>query len=312
MKDDATDLKKRFGVFGDIPSRIVRHAVKITPWFLEPILITGWTLLFFGIAKCQRRAVASNLRALFPEWSALRAQWGAWRVFRNFAVTFIDGLRCETGTGGVDWIVEGSGIFAEISARPEGCIILTAHMGNYDIAAPVFARKCARTLYTVRAPERVPELQVIREQELREKEALHPGFKTLYNKEGGMLGIELARLLNEGNLVAVQGDRVLFDVSPMEVEIEPGLKMRMPKGPLFLARATNAPVYPLFIMREGWRRYHVKVFPALSLPPRTRGNDREAERIWANALLETIKPQWHQWFVFEPLLRREAHSSTDP
>ncbi|MFT4177227.1 MAG: hypothetical protein QM627_11300 [Luteolibacter sp.] len=303
-------LRKRLGVFGDVPSKAVRRAVKISPWFLEPVLITGWTLLFFFIATPQRRAVASNLRALFPEWSALRAQWGAWRVFRNFALTFIDGLRCETGTGGVDWIVEGAEIFDEISTREEGCIILTAHMGNYDIAAPVFARRCARTLYTVRAPERLPELQALRERELREKEALHPGFRTLYNKEGSMLGIELARLLHEGNLVAVQGDRVMFDVSPMEVEVAPGLKMRIPKGPLFLARATMAPTYPLFIMREGWRSYRVKAFPALTLPPRTRGNDSEAEHIWAKTIHDVVKSQWHQWFVFEPLIRREIYSST--
>src|SRR5690606_2442760 len=128
--------------------------------------------------------------------------------------------------------------------------------------------------------------------EMREKEAACPGFRTLYNKPDNHLGIELARILGEGHLVAVQGDRVIFDVSPMEVEVEPGLTMRLPKGPLFLARATNAPVYPLFITRDGWRRYRVTILPPLDLPPRRRGQDDEAAAIWAAAVLDIARRHW--------------------
>ena len=78
-------------------------------------------------------------------------------------------------------------------------MILTAHMGNYDIAAPVFAARFNRTLYTVRAPEREPETQALRDAEIRRKEALNPLFRTLYNEDGNLLGVELARLLGEGN-----------------------------------------------------------------------------------------------------------------
>jgi len=296
--------KKRLGLFGDVPGRLAAHALRVVPWFLEPVLIGGWTLLFFILAGTQRRAVAGNLRAMFPEWSAPRANLGAWRVFWNFAVTFVDGLRCETGTGGVDWAVEGLAHMEDLANRGEGCIILTAHMGNYDIAAPMFASHFRRTLYTVRAPEREPEAQLHRERELRRREQRHPNFRTLYNREGGLLGVELARLLGEGNFVAVQGDRVLFDVSPMEVEVEPGLRMRLPKGPLFLARVTGAACFPLFITRDGWRRYRVSVHPPLQLPPRQRGDDAEAASAWAAAVYSAARRHWNHWFVFEPVLVR--------
>jgi lauroyl/myristoyl acyltransferase len=294
----------RIGVFGDLPGRLAAHVLRVVPWFLEPVLIGGWTLLFFIVAKSQRRAVAGNLRAMFPEWGMLRATLGAWRVFWNFALTFVDGLRCETGTGEVDWAVEGLAHMEDLAGRREGCIILTAHMGNYDIAAPMFANRFNRTLYTVRAPEREPNARRHREREMRRREERHPNFRTLYNRDGNLLGVELARLLGEGNFVAVQGDRVLFDVSPMEVEVEPGLRMRLPKGPLFLARVTGAPCFPLFITRHGWRRYRVTVHPPLQLPPRQRGEDPEAAKIWAAAVFGTARGHWNQWFVFEPLLTR--------
>lgn len=299
----------RLGVFGDLPTRLLSHALQVVPWFLEPILIGGWTFGFFLIAKNQRRAVAANLLALHPRWSGWRARLGAGRVFWNFALTFVDAKRCESRTGAVDWAVDGLAELEDLAKREEGCIILTAHMGNYDIAAPVFATRFNRTLYTVRAPERVPEAQKLRDAEIRLTEAKNPNFRTLYNKDGNLLGIELARLLAEGNIVAVQGDRVLFDVSPMVVEVEPGLQMKLPKGPLFLARATHAPCFPLFIVRDGWRRYRVTVLPPVSLPPRIRGVEDDAEKIWAETILRFVRKHWQQWYVFEPLLTRGNESS---
>jgi lauroyl/myristoyl acyltransferase len=303
--DKTSRLAGRLGVFGDLPTRLLIHALQVTPWFLEPVLITAWTGLFFGIARAQRRAVAANLRALHPHWGAWRGRFGAWQVFWNFAVTYVDAMRCDTGTGGIDWSIDGLAAMDELSHRSDGCIILTAHMGNYDIAAPVFSSRFKRILYAVRAPEREPETQKIREEEIRRKEEQYPCFKSLFNREGSHLGVELARLLAEGNIVAVQGDRVIFDVSPMFVEVEPGLRMKLPKGPLFLARATGAPCYPLFITRDGWRRYRITVMPVLELPARVRGDDPVVAGIWARAIFDFTRHHWKQWFVFETLLTRE-------
>jgi lauroyl/myristoyl acyltransferase len=167
----------------------------------------------------------------------------------------------------------------------------------------MFAQRIQRILYTVRAPEREQRTQQLREAEIRRKEETHPNFRSLTNGDGSMLGVELARILNDGHIVAVQGDRVIFEVSPMEVEVEPGLMMRLPKGPLFLARATGAPCFPIFILRDGWRRYRVVAMPELRLPPKRRGPDDEAAQLWAAAILAVVRKHWDQWYVFEPTLR---------
>lgn len=296
---------RRWGVFGDLPTRLLMRALKVTPWFLEPVLVPPWTLLFFGIAKAQRRAVAGNLRALFPAWSAPWAMVGAYRVFLNFAFTYVDAMRCETGSGEVDWVIDGLEHFDDLRSRTAGCLVLTAHMGNYDMAAPLFSDQFGRTIHAVRAPEREPEMQAIRAAEIAEKERLNPHFKTCFNSGGEMLGVELARLLGQGDIVAVQGDRVVFEVSPMEAEVEPGLRMRLPRGPLYLARITGAAVFPLFITRDGWRRYRVEVHAPLALPERVRGRGEDpATTVWAGAILGVVRKHWAQWFVFEPVLRR--------
>lgn len=299
---------RRAGVFGDLPTRLLAHGLKSMPWFCEPVLLFGWTAVFFGLAGPQRRAVMANLGAMFPEWGWLRRFFGAFRVVWTFAATYADALRVETGTGEVDWAIDGIADFEEMAGAEEGCIILTAHMGNYDMAASLFSEHFGRTVWAVRAPEREPEMQAIKEAELRKKEELHPLFRTLYNEGGEMLGVELSRILREGEVVAIQGDRVVFEVSGMEVEVEPGLTMKLPRGPLMLARISGAAVYPLFIVREGWRRYRVKVFPKLELPPRERGSEPAAEP-WAKAIYEVGKRHWPQWSVFEPVLERKGGES---
>jgi phosphosulfolactate phosphohydrolase-like enzyme len=214
-----TKLGKRLSLFGDLPTRFLRFGLKVAPGFMEPALIAAWSSVFFLIAKSQRRAVQSNLRALHPNWGPLLAFGGAWCVFWNFAYTYVDALRCDTGTGEVDWAIDGIPAFDDLARRNEGCLILTAHMGNYDLAAPLFSSRFGRTIYAVRAPERQPEMQAIREEELRKKEAANPQFRALYNTSDNHLGLVLARLLSEGNIVAVQGDRIEgFDLgnSPLE------------------------------------------------------------------------------------------------
>ena len=305
MSQPAPRRLARLGVFGDLPTRFLHRVMELVPWFLEPVLVAAWTLLFFLIAGPQRRAVASNLGAMFPEWNRARRLLGAWRVIWNFAATYVDAVRFETGTGSVDWAVDGVEAMERLNATKGGCIILTAHMGNYDLAAPVFASRFTRTLHTVRAPEREPETQAIREREIRRREARYPGFRTHYNADGSLLGVELARFLAEGDIVAVQADRVVFDVSPMDVEVEPGLRMRLPKGPMVLARATGVPCHPVFITRDAWRRYRVTVMREIELPPRRRGDEAEVAGLWASPIHRMAKSHWNQWFVFEPVYTRQ-------
>ena len=45
------------GVFGDLPTRLLMRGLNGVPWFLEPLFVPPWTLVFFLMAKSQRRAV---------------------------------------------------------------------------------------------------------------------------------------------------------------------------------------------------------------------------------------------------------------
>ncbi len=273
----------------------VRHC----PGWLEPLFVGGWSVVFFLVCAPQRRALVRNLRAMFPDRPPWAAWVGAFRVVWNFAWTLTDATRAGGGQDIIDWRIEGLGAFRELAASEGGGIVLTAHMGNYDLAAPVFAGRFGRRLNAVRAPEREAELQ--RHYEGRRKGQESEAFSVRYNAGGGMLGVELAALLAAGELVALQGDRVLFDVSPATGCLFGG-EVRLPKGPFALAMASGAPVWPMFIIRDGWRRYRVRVCEPFEM----RGARGERTRVmrdgiatWCAELEEVLRDSWFQWFVFE-------------
>ncbi len=297
----ARRLIRRLSVYGDLLTRLLNWGTRHCPPWLEPIFLGPWSAVFLALCPKQRRAVAGNLGAVFPEWGWLRRQLGAYRVIYSFGATLVDAARAADGQDCIDWDIEGGANFAALSGSDGGGIVLTAHMGNYDLAAPVFAERFGRRLNAVRAPEREAELQAHYERRRAATEGA--AFAVRYNRGGGMLGAELMALLAAGELVALQGDRVLFDVAPGE-GVLCGRRARLPKGPFALAAAARVPIWPLFIVRDGWRRYRIRVGEAFEV--RGARGEREAAMDagmarWCAELEVAVRGWPLQWFVFEPV-----------
>jgi predicted LPLAT superfamily acyltransferase len=297
---------RRFRLGGDMLSRMQDWGVRHCPFYLEYILVFFYTTLFFLLAPPPRRAVMANLTVLVPGSSRSANFLRTFRVFWNFAWSMVDSARARLDPDAIDWDIEGLRHFAEINALQTGAIIITAHMGSYDLAAPVFARRFPRKLNAVRAPEREEKLQDYVDARRHEQES--DAFTIRYNRPGNMLGIELAQTLAAGEIVAIQGDRVLFGVAPVDSSLN-GHRFPVPKGPFALAAATNSPLYPIFVLRAGWRHYRIIVGQRIdsrrrpSDPTRDAGLRRAVEG-WTSALHGILREHWGQWFVFESAFHR--------
>jgi len=82
-----------------------------------------------------------------------------------------------------------------------------------------------------------------------------------------------------------------------------GKSARFPAGPFALAMAARAPIYPVFIVRTGRRRYRVIAYPPIEVVP---SRDREAAfaqalDAWRAVLEEVIRKWWFSWFTFEEI-----------
>lgn len=270
--------------------------------------VFGFTVMFWLFLGRQRRAVMENLAVLLPGSSPVMNLFRVFRVFWNFAWTLVDQAHARHGSKCIRWEITGDAHLAILEKETKGAVLLTAHMGNYDVAAPLFAERIQRPIHMVRAPEREQKSQEFQTAQ-REKE-LKAGFVVHYNEPGNMLGMDLARAIQEGGVVAIQGDRILFDVSPMELAYRERITWQVPRGPFLLALVTKALIHPVFIVRMGYRRYRVVAAAPIEVPlPADRDKEaaqRMAAEKWNVILRGVMERHWRQWFVFEPVFQKTA------
>jgi lauroyl/myristoyl acyltransferase len=301
-------------VYGVLWIRFVDWGVRRCPFFVEPLLIGGYTLIFVALAGRQRRAVVDNLGVLCPEAGWFGRYARAVRVFWEFAWMLVDGARARGGERHVTWRLEGADNFRSASDGGGSALLLTAHMGNYDVAGPFFAEKFGRTVHGVRRPERRAETQEYMDAQRR----AHGGgaYQVRYNTDGGFLGVELAQALAAGEVVAIQGDRVGEGMGTVEFTWR-GRRWPLPSGPLVLAQVASAPVFPVFIVRDGWRSYRI-----LFLPPRRAAAPaadraaraaaiRDLTQWWADTLAGVLERHWGRWLMFEPAFAPAAVDGAD-
>lgn len=288
------------GLHDAVWTRMMLFLMRWLPKGVIVALTAPVTAVVCLLAVPQREAVWMNLRALLP-----RREMGAravFRVFFQFALTYLDRLWHLHFNEEVKWDLTGAESFEKLRAETGGVLVFTVHSGNYDIGAALFARKFGRDIHTVRMPEVTASMQKLREQELRGEEQREPHLHIHYNEPGGHLGMELCRRLTAGEVVCVQGDRVMGDVAPSSSVID-GLTYRIPRGPLVLAEVTGVPCYPVFIMRTGRLAYRAE----LGRPFIEGGRKSKAAEVaaaWLPVMHEFLTRHWDQWFVFEPLVTR--------
>lgn len=271
------------------------------PLWTEPIVMAIWSTLFM-LWGSGRRGVMRNLTAILPGSTPLANLCRTWRVLWNFAWTIADNVRYKETRVTPDWDFVGIEHFEKLESHPGGAIILTAHMGSYDLGAHLFAEISKRQIVMVRAPETDPETRRF-EEELHERttaDTLQVGFSTRASE----LALDLLGAVQRGELVAIQGDRVTPGISTLPATLF-GKETTLPAGPFALAMAARVPIYPLFIVRTGRRRYRLVVGKPIEVV-RTRDRAEAFQRAvgeWTRDLESMIGTMWFQWFQFEPFFQ---------
>lgn len=295
---------RRFLVRGVAWRQGLRWAVLNVPIWLEPVVIGSWSL-FFLLWGPGRRGVMRNLAAIRPGSAGPVNFFRTWRVFWNFAWTITDTVRFRELHTIPDWEFEGWEHFRQMEQHPGGAILLTAHMGSYDLGAHLFAEMSERKIVMVRAPETDPQT---RNYEEVQHERTVRGVRVGFNTQASDLAFDLLESLQRGEIVAIQGDRVTPGIAAIEGTLF-GKRTAFPSGPFALAMASRVPLYPMFVLRTGRRRYRLLACPPIELNRTSRNRDEDLRRgieAWRAALETTVTRWWPQWFAFEPFHRESA------
>jgi predicted LPLAT superfamily acyltransferase len=293
---------RRFRPHGVFWRHFLRWAVINVPYWVEAVLLGFWAMLFM-FWGAGRRGIMANLRSILPGSRPLANLFRAYRVMWNFAWTIDDNVRFKELRVVPDWEFVGREHFERLVNEPGGAIILTAHMGSYDLGAYLFAQMSKRQIVMVRAPEIDPQTQHFEEKQRGQPESLKVDFSTRSTE----LAIDLLHALQRGEIIAVQGDRVTPGISTLPATLF-GQKTTLPAGPFALSMAARVPVYPLFIVRLGRRRYRLVVgapFDVRRTRDRAEAFDTAMAQ-WTRELEAVVRPAWFQWYTFHPFAEEQA------
>ena len=294
-----TRFLRRFLVRGVFWRQFLHWAVLNIPIWLEPLVI-GWWSMFFLLWGPGRRGVMRNLSAILPGSTSLANFFRTYRVFWNYAWTISDNARFRLMRTIPHWDFEQRENFEALQSHDGGAILLTAHMGSYDLGAALFAELTTRRIVMVRAPEADPETRQY-EQRVHEERGAN-GLRVGFNTTASDLAFDLLAAVQSGEIVAIQGDRVTPGVATVETTLF-GKRTRVPAGPFALAMASRAPIFPLFVMRRGRRRYCLLTCEPITVTRTSRDRDHDIRRgvdEWVRALESAVRKGWQQWFAFEP------------
>jgi lauroyl/myristoyl acyltransferase len=219
-------------------------------------------------------------------------------VFREFAMCFSDLV--STNRQPVDRLsaLVGSTSGAEhLNGLAGGVISLTAHVGNWELAGRLLARRAARTTHVVVAEEEGRELERwVR----RNGDGVH--FVT---RSRPTVSLTLVAALRRGEVVALQGDRALGTrgdaLVPFFGDLAP-----FPLGPFLLAAAVGVPVVPAFCVLDTDYRYRVIVMDPLHV---WTGGERDALAAWVRSLEALVRERPTHWFNFFDIWARPATDS---
>jgi lauroyl/myristoyl acyltransferase len=290
----------RFAVRGVFWRQYLDWAIVNLPFYFYPVCIFFCTFFFFFFAAPARRAIVANLAVILPGSSRAMNYLRAFRTLYNFAWTITEAAIYRINKEQFAYEIIGAEWLEQLGAA-RGAIVLTAHMGNYDLGAALFAEKFHREIRVVRAPE--PDRQTAEHLSASLEQAGEGAIKVDYNTAGALLSFDLLKALRDGEIVSIQGDRAEGDVAQVTARLF-GTEVRLPNGPFVLSFVAGVPIYPLFIARSGCRGYQIIVREPIQLSRENGSREEEMDKglaQWCAVLEEIIAERWDQWFAFTPI-----------
>lgn len=251
---EAESVFRRFQ--NTLPFRLlVRGFITATKYLPVRLLrMTGILFVFIFIFFNFRNysAIRKNLSRIKPGLSAFTYSCMAFSVFRNYSYYLIDLLHVSHDIRRIKkYSVQISGMenIERANAQNKGIIFLTTHLGNWEIGA-LNLPSMNKEIHLVYSPDSSSLLEIQRRL-LRTAE----GIREVPLKQGEFSSLKLLRLLQEEKIIALQGDRLLFDRGIMTKFF--GHKALLPKGPIKLAMASDSIVLPVFMPITGFKSYEI-------------------------------------------------------
>jgi lauroyl/myristoyl acyltransferase len=285
-----------------IPSPAVIRAatalLRVIPVPVARALAAAGGTLAWMIQGDRRRVLLENLARTASDQPIAMRRRLARRTFRNFADVVVDQFRLPSMTpeeARALFEIRGLEHVEAAQARGRGTVMVTAHLGPYELAAATFTT-LGYTVYGMM--EDLPPEVLEALASYRSATGMH-----LLNVKDGLRAAY--RVLGEGHILALVADRVIGDTrGVMELPFAGGVRL-LPTGPAVFAQGTGAAIVTAFATphparHKGGPRYAID----FDAPIVAEGRDETERRRLMLAIVErmtvAIRRNPDYWFVFQP------------
>lgn len=249
--------------------------------------------LRFIFAIKDRKSVTENLKAIFPHKSKKEINKLRIKLFRNFAKYLVDFFRFSIMDEGYikkHCKVEGINNFDQELAKGRGVVVLTAHIGNWELGGVVIAL-LGYPFWVVALAHKHKKVDKFFNHQRNSK-----GIKVIPVGKAGRMCLNV---LKDNEMVALLGDRD-FSKSGIPLNLF-GKKTIFPIGPAYLSLKTGASIVPGFMIRNKDDTFTLKIEKSIQID---KGENREEDlaRIineYKLVIEDYIKKYPDQWYMFQ-------------
>jgi KDO2-lipid IV(A) lauroyltransferase len=249
-------------------------------------------MLMYAIDVRHRRIVRRNLKFVYPEWPPERVKKVSKRVFQNLGITILE--ICQMICFSRDDIlkkvkIRGEEHLLNAMQNNKGAILITAHLGNWEIV-PLFWPLYFKTPLTVVAKKIQKKIINRWIHGLRTRF----GSKVIY-KDVALP--EMTRTLRNGKILAILIDQGIKSSLGVKIKFFNKFVTATPSASL-LAMRCNSPALPGFCTRNVDGTFTINLEPPLLLK---RTGDLSADlrtntQIMTDAVEKMVRKYPEQWF----------------
>ena len=295
----ARRLLGRFHVTGSFWFRLHGFGMSVLPDWGVFVVVHLFTAFFFLFLVRIGRALASNLEPVLGPCGSLARRRRVYRTMLSFAWCLSERYQ-RLLTDKHFSIAIDLDRWRRIAQPGRGFIMVTAHLGNFEVGSMLPSFEESRRVVVVREPEVDPEAQQYIQETL--ERASGGRWVNYFQGDDPLGGVMLLETLRDGGIVGVQGDRPHAGGRTVDATLF-GRAIALPAGPAALARSAEVPLVPIFVLREGRRSYRIEIAEPIEI---ARSRDRNADvatatRRVAGEIERAIRSAPHQWYCFREL-----------
>ena len=198
--------------------------------------------------------------------------------------------------------VEGADAYARLRERGGGAVLVTAHMGSFEVGLAALTR--AEKPGVVRVVYKRDASGTFEAMRARLRHAL--GVIEAPIDDGLTTWMDLRDALQRGGVVVMQADRAMPGQRSQVVPFLHG-RLRVPTGAVRLARMTGCPIVPVYTVRTPSGNFAVHLHPAIEPGPGAPpGRSDPAVAAVASSIESMVKAYPAQWLVLGAAFEEDA------